>query len=161
MSRPPGEIAAHILLNPGTAVMLGIAGFMLFTGIKAATSGRRDRASARLSKGAIVFPLAATFAGVRRLPSLVAIASNNARPLFAMSAKGIEYRVIRRRNRSFADIEHVDVRTSWKTVNIEFLFRGEMLTFAVNAGNDATARTILQSMPESISMGQQAAVLRS
>lgn len=160
MSRPSAEIAADIFLNPGMFVMIGILGYMLFTVTRAATAGGKDRAAV-LSQHSQVIPVTATFAGVRGLPSQIAIASNNARPLFAVGPEGIEYRVIRKSKRSFADIERIDVRKSWRTVNIEFLFRGEMLILIVNAGTDPVARTILQSIPDSVPMTPQAAIVRA
>lgn len=139
--------------------MAGILGYMLFMVIRAATAGGKDRTA--LSQDSQVIPVTATFAGMRGLPYPVAIATNNASPLFAVSPRGIEYRVIRKRARSFADIERIDVRKSWRTVNVEFLFRGELLTLTVNAGTDAVARTILRSIPESVPLTAQAAILRA
>jgi hypothetical protein len=50
--------------------------------------------------------------------------------------------MIRRHERRFDEIARIEIRTAWKTVNIERQFHGELLTFAVNVGTDA-AKAIL------------------
>lgn len=159
MSRTAGEAAADILLNPGMFIMAGILGYMLFAVIRAATAGGKDRAAA-LARGSQVIPVTATFAGLRGFARPIAFATNNANPLFAVRHNGIEYRVMRKHERSFAQVERIDVHKSWRTVNIEFLFSGERLTLTVNAGTDAVARTILGLIPDSVPMSSQAARLR-
>lgn len=161
MSRPAGHVAADILLSPGSIVVAGVLGYLLFSVIRAATAGGSDRASAAAQPDTRMFPVVATFVGLSGSPRLIAIATNNAQPLFAIGPAGIAYRVIRRYQRSFAAIERVELHMHWRTVNVEFRFRGALLTLAVNAGTEALAREILRAIPADVPMGAAALALRN
>lgn len=101
-------------------------------------------------------PLMASFAGVRGMPWWFAVATNNARPLLEILRSGLRYRVIRKRERSFAEIERVDVRTFWKTVNLDIAFRGDLLTLAANVGTLERAREALALFPPGVPMTPRA-----
>ncbi len=90
--------------------------------------------------------VAATFAGVRFMPWWYAAASNSMRPLLAVTPSGIRYRVIRTRERAFTEIEAIDLRTAWQTVNIVFRFHGRWLTLMANVQTAARARAALQAL---------------
>ena len=125
-------------------IMMGALSYMLFLVIRAATA----RNDTTVGADTEVIPAKATFAGIRGIPWL-AIATNNASPWFVMAPSGIEYRVIRKHKRAYADITQVDVRTAPGTVNIEIQFRDELLTLAVNVGTNKTAKTALAHFPSS------------
>lgn len=106
-------------------------------------------------KGTAV-PVLAAFAGVKGMPWWFAVASNNANPSLIIFSSGIRYRMIRKNERRFDEIERVELRTAWKTVNIEMHFRGERLTFAVNVGTTAAARAALALFPATVVLSDQA-----
>jgi hypothetical protein len=101
-------------------------------------------------------PVLAAFAGVKGMPWWFAVASNNANPSLVIFSSGIRYRMIRKNERRFDEIERVELRAAWKTVNIEMHFRGERLTFAVNVGTTAAARAVLALFPDTVVMSDQA-----
>jgi len=76
--------------------------------------------------------VAAAFSGLRFLPWWLGTASNSANPVLEIGPRGIRYRVLRLRQVGFEDIEEVDLRTAWRTVNLCFGFRDRMATFAAN-----------------------------
>lgn len=160
MSRPPAQIAADILLNPMSIVMLGGMATMLVMVIRTATARTPYAENGMLPDGRRLIPAVATFCGIKGLAAPIAIATNSASPLFIVGDEGIEYRVIRRHRRSFTQIELVDVRTAWKTVNIEVQFRGEPLTLAVNVGTELSAQAALALFPSSVPMTAKALALR-
>jgi hypothetical protein len=108
------------------------------------------------AEGRTSVPVVAAFAGVKGMPWWFAVASNNANPSLVIFSSGIRYRMIRKNERRFDEIERVELRTTWKTVNIEMHFRGELLTFAVNVGTRAAARAALALFPATVAMSDQA-----
>lgn len=153
---PAQEALRHIFLNPVMPIMMIGMGYMLFLVTRAATA----RAVLSVSDGQVI-PVKATFAGVRIGPSGIAVASNNASPLFIIRPEGIEYRVLRRQKRAWADIELIDVRTTWRTVNIEMQFRGALLTFAANVGDAQAAHRALALVPAGTPMTARASAIRA
>ena len=160
MSRSPAQIAADIFLNPMSIVMIGGMATMLVMVIRTATTRRPYAENGVLPDGRRLIPAMATFCGIKGLAAPIAIATNSASPLFIIGEDGIEYRVIRRHRRAFTQIEMVDVRTAWKTVNIEVHFRGEALTLAVNVGTELTAGSALALFPASVPMTAKVLALR-
>ncbi len=159
MARSPGEVAAGILLNPAMMVMTAGLFVMLFLVIRAAVARNPVTVDGLTPDGGHLIPCKATFVGLRSLPTLVAIASNSASPLLIVHPREIEYRVLRKRRRPIADIEQVDVRTAWRTVNIVVHFKDEQLTFTANVGTLPAARSALALLPASTPMTAAAAVL--
>jgi hypothetical protein len=159
MSRSAGEAAIAILLQPLSLMMLALVLCMLFMVMRAATACNGSDFGGRTADGGKVISVKATFAGVRGMPPVFAVATNSANPLFAIGPRGLEYRVLRTHKRSFADIEQIDVQTAWRTVNIEVLFRGDVLTLAVNVGTEATARATLALFPAATPMTIRARML--
>jgi hypothetical protein len=149
------EALADIFLNPVMPVMMIGMGYMLFLVARAATARR----IVSVPDGEVI-PLKATFAGMRGLPSNVALATNNASPLLIIRSTGIEYRVMRLTKRSFEDIDMVDVRTAWRTVNIEMQFRDQLLTFAGNVGTEEVAQRALSLFPAKTPMTTKAYAMR-
>jgi hypothetical protein len=146
-----------LLLEP---IIIGLTIYIVYRLVK----GRSKRAA----KGPIHFdtqggadggttiPILAAFAGIKGLPWWFAIASNNATPSLVVFSSGIRYRMIRKHERHFDEIERIEVRTAWKTVNIEMHFRGELLTFAVNVGTLAAAQAALTLFPATIALSDRA-----
>jgi hypothetical protein len=64
--------------------------------------------------------------------------------------------MIRRHERRFDEIARIEIRTAWKTVNIERQFHGELLTFAVNVGTDAAAGAASALFSPAIDMSDRA-----
>jgi hypothetical protein len=160
MSRTPGQVAADILLNPPVLIANGVALYMLFSVLRAATARNPQAVDGVTADGGRLIPLKATFAGVKGFPELFAIATNSASPLLIIRDEGIEYRVIRKHKRAFSDIEQVHVHTAWKTVNITIQFRGDVLTFAANVGNVVAAQAALALFPASVPMTARALAIR-
>lgn len=159
MARPPSEVAADILLNPLMIVMMAGLGFMLYLVVRMAFSTNPVTKDGSTAEGGRLVPLAATFIGVRGMPKLFAIASNSASPLLVIHATDIEYRVVRRRRRPLAEIEQIDLQTSWRTTNLVIRFTGETLTFLANVRSLPSARSALRLFPASIPMSPEAAIL--
>ena len=126
---------------------------------------RRDQATVtNIGTGAAgdaTIPVLVTFTGVRGLPWWYGIAMNNAAPLLVIEPDGIRFRVIRRQRRSFDEIECVDVRQAWRTVNLGFTFRGSIFTFAANVGTVALAEHIIASLASDVPLSSRAQALRA
>jgi hypothetical protein len=159
MSRTPWEIASDILLNPVQLFMLPLMLYMLFLVIRAGTARTPPSVGGVTTVGRWL-PVKVTFAGLRVLSQWVAVASNNASSYLIVGQSGTEYRVIKEYRRSFADIEQVDVRTAWRTANIEIQFRGAALTFAANVGAEEAAQSALALFPASTPMTSRTRVIR-
>lgn len=142
-----------LLLQP---ILIGLTVYVVYRLVK--------RRSSRAAKGPIhfdadggtVIPVAAAFAGVKGLPWWFAVATNNANPSLVILSSGIRYRMIRKHERRFDEIERLELRTAWKTVNIEMHFRDERLTFAVNVGTLSAAQAALALFPATVVMSDQA-----
>lgn len=136
--------------------ILGATGYFIYRFAKA----RYARAAAGVietaADGGRSVPVIAAFSGVRGLPWWFAVASNNANPTLVILPSGVRYRVIRLNERPFSAIERVDVRTAWKTVNIEIRFRGAALTLAANVGTTDLARQALALLPADVPMTDRA-----
>jgi hypothetical protein len=136
--------------------ILGAVGYLLYRLAK----GRYARAAAGVTEtdenGGKVVPVVAAFLGVRGLPWWFAVASNNANPTLVVLPTSLRYRVIGLRERPFSAIEQIDVRTAWKTVNIEIRFHGTWLTLAFNVGATDLARQVLALLPASAPMTSRA-----
>jgi hypothetical protein len=111
MSHSAAETAMSILLQPLPLIMMALMFYMLFMVIRAATARDGSNLGGVTPDGGKVISVKATFAGVRGMPGLFAVASSNANPLFAIRSAGLEYPIIRKHRRAFAEIEQVDVRT--------------------------------------------------
>lgn len=106
--------------------------------------------------GGRIVPVKAAFAGIKGFPWWFAIATNNANPSLHIFPSGIRYRMIRKHERAYAEIAQIDIRTAWKTVNIDLQFHGELLTFAVNVGTESAAREALVLFPATVPMTSRA-----
>jgi hypothetical protein len=71
--------------------------------------------------GAANIPVLATFSGVRGLPWWYAVATNNAKPSLVVTPRGLDFRVVRRHQRSWDEIERIDVRQASETVNLDVI----------------------------------------
>lgn len=99
-----------------------------------------------MSESGTDIPVAATFAGVSFMPWWYAVAINNARPRFVVTPTGVHCRVIRRRDYRFIEITSVDLRTTWRTMNIILRFHDRWLTFMANVETEDRARLALAAL---------------
>lgn len=153
-----GVIAGVVVLVAQVAIAC-VVGMVIYRAWKKRSSAvARGDLSVR-PDGGTTFPLMASFAGVRGLPWWFAVATNNARPLLEILPSGLRYRVIRKRERAFSEIERVDVRTFWQTVNIDIAFRGELLTMVGNVGTLEHAKAALALLPPSVPLTARARVV--
>lgn len=102
-----------------------------------------------------VIPAMATFTGLRGLP-WVALATNSLNPVFRIESEQLVYRVLRQRQRPFADIRQVDVREAYGTFNLIFEFRDTRRTFAANVGTAARGAQALSLLPKSVPLSERA-----
>jgi|KBSSwiStaDraftv2_1062776.scaffolds.fasta_scaffold113562_3 hypothetical protein len=103
--------------------------------------------------------LRAAFSGLRGFPWWLAIASNNAHPLLEVSAAGVRCRVLRLRERAFAEIEEIDVRTAFRTVNLRLLFHNSAFVFSGNVGTVDAAKLVLPLFASHVQLSERAARL--
>jgi hypothetical protein len=150
--------AAILLLQ---AIVVGGSIYIIYRFARRRSAGGNQEPIRTDTEGGKVVPVIAAFAGVRGLPWWFALASNNANPSLVIFASGIRYRMIRRHERRFDEIARVEVRTAWKTVNIEMRFHGELMTFAVNVGTNAAAGAALALFPPTIDMSDRAKAMLS
>lgn len=111
--------------------------------------------------GAAHIPVLASFSGIRGLPWWYAVATNNAKPLLVVSPAGLDFRVVRRQQRSWNEIECVDVRQAPGTVNFDVTFRGGLLTFGANLGTVPLAAHVLSLIPASVPLSDRAETLKA
>lgn len=104
--------------------------------------------------------VAAAFTGLRFLPWWLGVASNNANPSLEIGAHGIRYKVIARAERTFDQIEQVDFRTAWRTVNLCFRFRGGLTTFSANVRKLDEAVRALSLLPDRVPLSDRARQVR-
>ena len=104
--------------------------------------------------------VAAAFTGLRFLPWWWAISSNNANPMLEIGGDGIRYKVIARNERRFDEIEQVDVKTAWRTVNLCFRFKGMVTTFSANVRTLEEAARALRLLPDELPFSKSAQQIR-
>ncbi|MET0338509.1 MAG: hypothetical protein ABW063_12210 [Caulobacter sp.] len=125
---------------------------------------RYDRAAqgviAQIGSDGSSVPVIAAFTGVRGLPWWFAVAVNNANPTLAITPSAVRVKVIRTTEHAMADVELVDVRTAWKTVNLHIRFKGQALTYAANLGSRSLARDALTLLPSHVPMTSRAKALQ-
>lgn len=100
--------------------------------------------------------VAAAFGGLKFLPWWWGTSTNNANPSLEIGPDGIRYRVIVKRERHFSEIESVDVRTAWRTVNLYFRFREGPGTFSANVREQAEAGRALRLLQGKVRLGERA-----
>lgn len=125
----------------------------------------RDRATVENivtdAGGAATIPVLVTFTGVRGMPWWYAVAMNNAKPLLAVDAGGMCFRVVFRQRRSFDEVACVDVRQAPGTVNLDFTFHGSLFTFAANVGTTALAAHVIAMLPPGVPLSSRARALKA
>jgi hypothetical protein len=136
--------------------LIGAVGYALYRSARARYARAARGVIDLAAEGGKAIPIIAAFTGVRWLPWWVAVASNNAAPSLVILPSGVRYRVIKLRERPFSDIERIDVRTAWATVNIELRFHDEALTLMANVGTEKLARATLELLPKSIALTPRA-----
>lgn len=136
--------------------LIGAVGYALYRSARARYARAARGVIDLAAEGGKAIPVIAAFTGIRGLPWWFAVASNNAAPTLIILPSGLRYRVIKTHERPFSDIELIDVRTAWATVNVEMRFRGEALTLMANVGTKKLARTTLELLPETIPLTARA-----
>ena len=136
--------------------LIGAVGYALYRSARARYARAGRGVIDLAADGGRAIPVIAAFVGIRGLPWWFAVASNNAAPSLVILPSGVRYRVIRTHERRFSDIERVDVRTAWATVNIEMRFRGDALTLMANVGTRELARATLDLLPATIALTPRA-----
>lgn len=100
-------------------------------------------------------PALATFTGIRGL-AWVGVATNNLNPKLVIEPDGITFKVLRLQTRRYGEIETVDLRIFGATVNLSFVFRGDVLTFDANVGNVALAVDVLELLSGRVKLSERA-----
>jgi len=136
--------------------LIGAVGYAVYRSARARYARAGRGVIDLAADGGRAIPVIAAFVGIRGLPWWFAVASNNAAPSLVILPSGVRYRVIRTHERPFSDIERVDVRSAWATVNIEMRFRGDALTLMANVGTKELARATLELLPATIALTPRA-----
>ncbi|WP_447774801.1 hypothetical protein [Variovorax boronicumulans] len=145
-----------VLGTVGVIVFQGLSFLFLYWVWKKLRTPKAPRAGAAplAIKGGVI-PVVATFTGLRGLP-WVALATNSLNPVFRIESGQLVYRVLRQRQRPFADIHQVDVREAYGTFNLIFEFHDARRTFVANVGTAARGAQALALLPESVPLSGRA-----
>ncbi|WP_369629099.1 MULTISPECIES: hypothetical protein [unclassified Variovorax] len=145
-----------VLGTVGVIVLQGLSFWFLYWLWKKLRTPKAPRAGAAplAIKGGAV-PVVATFTGLRGLP-WVALATNSLNPVLRIESEQLVYRVLRQRERPFADIRQVDVREAYGTFNLIFEFQDARRTFVANVGTAACGAQALSLLPESVPLSARA-----
>ena len=145
-----------VLGTVGVIVLQGLSFWFLYWLWKKLRTPKAPRAGAAplAIKGGAV-PVVATFTGLRGLP-WVALATNSLNPVLRIESEQLVYRVLRQRERPFADIRQVDVREAYGTFNLIFEFHDARRTFVANVGTAARGAQALALLPESVPLSGRA-----
>ncbi|QOF76188.1 hypothetical protein [Variovorax sp. 38R] len=143
----------------GTVVVIvlqGLSFWFIYWVWKKLRTPKAPRAGAApvVIKGGVV-PVVATFTGLRGLP-WVALATNSLNPVFRIESEQLVYRVLRQRQRPFADIRQVDVREAYGTFNLIFEFRDTRRTFVANVSIAARGAQALSLLPQGVPLSDRA-----
>lgn len=150
------EVFLGILGGLLPLTLIGAIGYALYRSARARYARAGRSVIDRVADGGRAIPVIAAFIGIRGLPWWFAVSSNNAAPSLIILPSGVRYRVIKLRERPFSDIERIDVRTAWATVNIELRFHSEALTLMANVGTQKLARATLELLPKNIALTPRA-----
>ncbi|TSD59590.1 hypothetical protein FFI97_004515 [Variovorax sp. KBS0712] len=145
-----------VLGTVGVIVLQGLSFWFLYWLWKKLRTPKAPRAGAAplAIKGGAV-PVVASFTGLRGLP-WVALATNSLNPVLRIESEQLVYRVLRQRERPFADIRQVDVREAYGTFNLIFEFHDARRTFVANVGTAARGAQALALLPESVPLSARA-----
>ncbi|KQX87319.1 hypothetical protein [Variovorax sp. Root473] len=145
-----------VLAGVGAIVLQGLSLWFIYRVWKKLRTPRTPRAGAvpLAIKGGVV-PVVATFTGLRGLP-WVALTTNSLNPVFRIESEQLVYRVLRQRQRPFADIRRVDVREAYGTFNLIFEFRDARRTFVANVGTAARGAQALSLLPQGVPLSERA-----
>lgn len=145
-----------VLGTVGVIVLQGLSFWFLYWLWKKLRTPKAPRAGAALLaiKGGAV-PVVATFTGLRGLP-WVALATNSLNPVLRIESEQLVYRVLRQRERPFADIRQVDVREAYGTFNLIFEFHDARRTFVANVGTAARGAQALAQLPPGVPLSARA-----
>lgn len=135
-----------LIVIAGLAIWAGILLLVVFL-IKAKLNKARSAQLMPGPKGGIKVPLVAAFSVWKKLPWF-AVSRNNAAPMLVLHENDVEYRVIRKKHRSYGDISRVDLRTGVGTVNVILHCHDGWLAFAGNTGNKELATNTLRILDE-------------
>jgi hypothetical protein len=87
-------------------------------------------------------PLRAAFLVLRPFP-LLAVAHNNAAPVLTLFPTHLEYRVLTRARRDYADLDLIDVRQVLRTQSVLIGARGRFLAFSGTVHGEDTLTALV------------------
>jgi hypothetical protein len=96
-----------------------------------------------LPENGYTIPLVASFLSFKKAPLYIALAHNNAFPLFILFHDHIEYRVLLKKSKYYHEIEYIDIRESVLTENIVIAFKDSHFTFSGNLMNKKNLMKVL------------------
>jgi hypothetical protein len=140
------------------------APLLIFTAVAVVMLLRRRKGVAqpesleRLEDGVTLVPVRGIFLRQRGL--LAGTTDNSINPRFAITRDGFRYRVFREALLLFNDIEHVEVRKRFGRIYLLFLNSAGPRLLSVNIGDRDTAKLVLDAMPPSVALTQEAATVR-
>lgn len=145
-----------VLGTVAVIVLQGLSFWFLYWLWKKLRTPKAPRAGAAplVIKGGVI-PAVATFTGLRGMP-WIALATNSLNPVFRIESEQLVYRVLRQRQRPFAEIRQVDVREAYGTFNLIFEFHDTRRTFVANVGTAARGAQALSLLPESVPLSGRA-----
>ncbi|MFH1347799.1 MAG: hypothetical protein ABIH22_03825 [Candidatus Margulisiibacteriota bacterium] len=98
--------------------------------------------------GAMIVPLVAAFSGLKFMPTWWTLGNNNANPKLILREAGIEYRVFLTRQKTYSEIELVDVSKSLGTNKLCFYFRNSNWIFMANIGDEKKLSPVLKFLKQ-------------
>ncbi|RIX84726.1 hypothetical protein [Acidovorax cavernicola] len=145
-----------VLAGAVVIVLQGLSFWFLYWIWKKLRMPKPPRAGAAplVIKGGVI-PVMATFTGLRGLP-WIALATNSLNPVLRIESQQLVFRVLRQRQRPFADIREVDVREAYGTFNLIFEFHDTRWTFAANVGTTARGAQVLSLLPQGVPLSARA-----
>ncbi|WP_095947249.1 hypothetical protein [Variovorax boronicumulans] len=145
-----------VLGTVAVIVLQGLSFWFLYWLWKKLRTPKAPRAGAAplVIKGGVI-PAVATFTGLRGMP-WIALATNSLNPVFRIESEQLVYRVLRQRQRPFAEIRQVDVREAYGTFNLIFEFHDARRTFVANVGTGVRGAQALSLLPESVPLSARA-----
>ena len=88
-------------------------------------------------------PLLASFAGLARVP-ILSLGKNNLSARLRLYPDELEFKVLRTRRRPYTEIQRIETQSFWATRNVEFVWRGSLITFTANLHSDAWRLALLR-----------------
>jgi hypothetical protein len=107
-----------------------------------------------------VMPVAVGALYMRQGGLLGAKSHNSINPQFAVAPDAIHFKLFRKSRLPFASIEHIEVRERFGRVYLLFLNTAAPRLLSANVRDRATAKSVLDALPRSITLTPEAATIR-